>query len=85
MKTTDWFFGLATTGRTCLPTYETLAAHPPEGLGELMVHPGYSSDISVGTTRLIRERVVEMEALCDPRVRAVLDSAGIRRVRYGEG
>ena len=83
LKTTDWFFGLATTGRTDAAVWGALAMNPPEGLGEVMVHPGYVGDVTRADTRLLRERVVEMEALCDARVRVALRAAGIRLVRYG--
>jgi predicted glycoside hydrolase/deacetylase ChbG (UPF0249 family) len=48
-----------------------------------MVHPGYASDV-VGKTRLVAERVAEMEALCDPRARAAVEAAGITLARYGD-
>jgi predicted glycoside hydrolase/deacetylase ChbG (UPF0249 family) len=83
LKTNDWFYGLATTGHTDVATIEALAKAAPEGIGELMVHPGYATDI-VGKTRLVAEREAEMEALCDRRARAAVEGAGIRLVRYGE-
>jgi predicted glycoside hydrolase/deacetylase ChbG (UPF0249 family) len=83
LKTTDWFFGLGTTGRTDAAVWEKLAAKMPGGLGEVMVHPGFVQDVTPADTRLLKERVVEMEALCDQRVRAGLDRAGVRLVRYG--
>ncbi len=83
LRTTDWFFGLSTTGRTGVEVYETLASSGREGLGELMVHPGYVDGITMNETRLMHERVVEMEALCDARVRAALTPA-VKLVRDGE-
>jgi predicted glycoside hydrolase/deacetylase ChbG (UPF0249 family) len=84
LKTNDWFFGLATTGRTDTRVIESLASQAPAGIGELMVHPGYIHDTTAKETRLLRERIVEMEALCDPRARAAVEAAGIRLTRYGE-
>ena len=80
--TNDWFYGLTMTGRTDVPAIEALAKGAPAGVGELMVHPGYAHDVA-GKTRLVAERVAEMEALCDPRARAAIEAAGIRLVRYG--
>jgi hypothetical protein len=84
LHTTDWFFGLATTGCTDLATIEALAKAAPDGLGELMVHPGYINDIRPGYTRLLEQRVAEMNALCDSRARGVLKSADIELCQYGD-
>jgi predicted glycoside hydrolase/deacetylase ChbG (UPF0249 family) len=84
LKTNDWFYGLATTGRTDVAVIEALATAAPPGLGELMVHPGYVHDATAQQTRLLQERVVEMQTLCDPRSSAALRGAGIRLARYGE-
>ena len=84
LKTTDWFFGLGTTGRTDREIWQRLVERMPKGLGELMVQPGYVGDVTPQDTRLLKERVVEMEALCDPRLRAGLAAAGVRLVRYGD-
>jgi predicted glycoside hydrolase/deacetylase ChbG (UPF0249 family) len=83
LRTNDWFFGLATTGRTDVGVIEALAKCAPDGIGELMVHPGYMRDVVPGETRLLQERVTEMEALCDPRARAAVTGAGISLQRYG--
>ena len=83
LRTTDFFLGLATTGRTDVSVFRSLAAHPLAGLGELMVHPGYAGDLTSGQTRLLEHRVKELEALCDPVVRQVLEEAGIRLTHYG--
>jgi predicted glycoside hydrolase/deacetylase ChbG (UPF0249 family) len=83
LRTTDWFFGLATTGRTNVNVWQRLVDNPPAGLGEVMVHPGYIADITRDETRLLQERVVEMEALCDPAIRSRLQEKGIQLVHYG--
>ncbi|HVX84964.1 MAG TPA: ChbG/HpnK family deacetylase [Phycisphaerae bacterium] len=83
--TTDWFFGLASTGRTDRAMWRALAGAAPGGLGEVMVHPGYIQDVTGADTRLLRERVTELEALCDPAVRAALEGAGIVLTQYGQG
>jgi predicted glycoside hydrolase/deacetylase ChbG (UPF0249 family) len=83
LKTNDWFYGLATTGSTTINIIEALAKQAPAGLGELMVHPGYATDVA-GQTRLVKERETEMEALCDPRARTAVQAAGIQLVRYGD-
>jgi predicted glycoside hydrolase/deacetylase ChbG (UPF0249 family) len=46
----------------------------PRGMTELACHPGYGDDIE---SMYRTERTRELEALCDPRVRAHLDALGI--------
>jgi predicted glycoside hydrolase/deacetylase ChbG (UPF0249 family) len=83
LRTTDWFFGLATTGRTTSAVWLALAAALPAGCGEVMVHPGYITDVTAADTRLLRDRVTELEALCDPAVREALAAAGTRLGYFG--
>jgi predicted glycoside hydrolase/deacetylase ChbG (UPF0249 family) len=47
----------------------------PPGVAELGCHPGLDEDDYVSMYR--RERAVEVEVLCDPRVRAAIEHAGI--------
>lgn len=82
LRTTDWFFGLATTGKTSVPVWQNLLAHLPEGTGEVMVHPAYIHDLTPADTRLLTERLTEMEALCSPAVKADLQSRPIQLATY---
>ena len=83
LRTNDWFFGLATTGRMDVAVWKALVAGIPPGVGEVMVHPGLIRDLTPELTRLLRHRLVEMEALCDPELRAILAAANIQRTHYG--
>jgi predicted glycoside hydrolase/deacetylase ChbG (UPF0249 family) len=76
LRRTDHFRGLDRTGRwSAEELRETLLAIPP-GLTELMVHPGAPGG-TPGPDRLHRSRPRECEFLCDPKLRAALDAAGI--------
>ena len=46
----------------------------PPGVTELGCHPGHADDLE---TTYARERTREVETLCDPRVRAALDSCDV--------
>jgi predicted glycoside hydrolase/deacetylase ChbG (UPF0249 family) len=72
LHTTDWFFGLAATGRTDSAVWLALAAHLPAGMGEVMVHPGYVAGLTPADTRLLGQRLTELNGLCDPAVREAL-------------
>jgi predicted glycoside hydrolase/deacetylase ChbG (UPF0249 family) len=51
------------------------------GTTELCCHPGFDSELE---TMYVRERAAEVEALCDPRVRAAVERLGIELVTFGE-
>jgi chitin disaccharide deacetylase len=83
LRTTDWFFGLATTGRTNAQIWAALASGAPQGLGEVMVHPGDARDVTARDTRLLAERAVELAALLDPALRGALEQRGHRLAHFG--
>ena len=73
------FYGQTETGEAYLEAIsvdgliQTMAALPP-GVTELGCHPGEGDDLE---TMYRSERAVEVESLCDPRVRAAIVAAGI--------
>jgi predicted glycoside hydrolase/deacetylase ChbG (UPF0249 family) len=81
VATTDHFLGDARL-RPCWTVERLLAALEtlPEGTTEIMSHPGYAP--SRTRTSFGKEREVELAALLDPRVRAVLERLGVELVRY---
>ncbi|MBV8866252.1 MAG: ChbG/HpnK family deacetylase [Acidobacteriaceae bacterium] len=76
---TDNFLGFRLTGSL---TEETLAAAIlalPDGVTELMCHPGLlGPELSNAETRLKESRVRELEALTSARVRRVVAESGVR-------
>jgi len=51
----------------------------PDGITEIVCHPAVSNDTDSGYGL---ERVLELEALCDPAVRGLVDRLGIRLCSY---
>jgi predicted glycoside hydrolase/deacetylase ChbG (UPF0249 family) len=51
------------------------------GTTELGCHPGYADDLR---TAYRKERAVEVETLCDPRVRAAISKRSIRLCSFAE-
>lgn len=47
----------------------------PAGITELGCHPGFGADVE---SDYVQERSLEVQALCDPRVREAIDRLGIR-------
>ncbi len=83
LRTSDWFFGLAATGRMATDIWLKLLAAPPAGTGEIMVHPGDPQGLQKTDSRLLSERRIEMDALCDLSVREALEKSGAKLAHYG--
>jgi len=57
----------------------------PEGVSELMCHPGYADPLLAKTgTRLLAEREIESRALMSSRIRELAVSEGIQLASYSE-
>ena len=60
-----------------------LIRHLPEGITELMCHPGFlRAELRAARTRLKESRQRELEALTSPSARQALEEAGVRLVNY---
>ena len=81
---TEGTIGVAFTGRANEAFLLAALASLPEGVTELMVHPGYPDDLDPGQTRLLESRRVEMEALCSTRVKELIEQRGIVLTHYGK-
>lgn len=83
LATPEYFWGVAATGRlnndVLLPTIASF----PDGVGELMCHPGeYDEQLEGSNTSLKRERQKELETLIDPAVRSAIKKRGIELIDY---
>ena len=79
----EHFYGLSQTGfldtRGVLEILERL----PEGVSELMCHPGYlDGDLVDSGTRLLAQREIEIRALTAPAVNKLVADSGIQLVSY---
>jgi len=84
-RTTDHFAGFQLTGRFRTPELTRLIRELPDGVTELMCHPGYCrEDLSRARTRLKESRERELEALVAPEVRTALAQAGVELANYRE-
>jgi predicted glycoside hydrolase/deacetylase ChbG (UPF0249 family) len=83
LRTTDHFTGFQATGTLdgagLIDTLERL----PEGLTELMCHPGkLGPELRAASTRLKESREIELAALTSPEARRVVERRGIELVNY---
>lgn len=81
MRSTEHFAGIGLSGYLNLENLITAIKQLPEGLTELMVHPGYA-DTPDGFTG--PEREAELRALTDPRVKILLKQQGVELTNFGK-
>jgi predicted glycoside hydrolase/deacetylase ChbG (UPF0249 family) len=76
--------GVAHTGAIDAAALLAVIAALPEGLSELMVHPGLPEGLQAGQTRLLASREAELRALCDADVRAAISRHRVVLTHYGK-
>ena len=74
----DGFYAGGATAENLL----AILANLPDGISELMCHPGFPDDALLRGSTYARERAREVEALCDPEVRALLPRLGVALVGF---
>ncbi len=84
-RTADYFAGFVATGRLDAIWLARLLRRLPQGVGELVCHPGICGpQLLAAETRLKASREVELKALCSSRARRAVSEAGIELVSYRE-
>jgi predicted glycoside hydrolase/deacetylase ChbG (UPF0249 family) len=80
---TDHFTGFQVTGRLGIKELLDILRNLPEGLTELMCHPGYlREELRSAPTRLKESREIELRALIAPETRQLLAETGVQLVAY---
>lgn len=81
--TPERLWGVAATGRLNRGAILSMIGSMPEGVNELMCHPGECDEkLLHSRTSLKRERERELEALMDPAVRTAIAEQGIELIDY---
>jgi predicted glycoside hydrolase/deacetylase ChbG (UPF0249 family) len=81
---TDALLGIAHVGTINTAFMRAVSLYNPASTAELMTHPGYTYDLDPTRTRLVKQREVELEALCSERTKQYFKNAGIKLVHYGQ-
>jgi chitin disaccharide deacetylase len=81
---TDALLGVAHTGNINVDFFKAVSLYNTFPTVEVMTHPGYNYDLDVSATRLVKQREVELEALCSEKTKLYLKEAGIKLVHYGQ-
>jgi len=83
---TGAMLGIAHTGRIDQSFWWTVARYGNNfaPVVEVMTHPGYPEGLETANTRLVKQRKVELDALCSEKTRKYLSDAGMVLVHYGQ-
>ena len=79
----DAFYGIAHTGKADDEFWQAVCIAAKTEVAEVMTHPGYRQGLDPARTRLIDERVVELEALCSESTKKAIADSGIELIHYG--
>jgi len=77
-------FGVAHTGKIDGEFWSMLTGNMPDGPAEVMTHPGYAEGLDPTKTRLVAQRLVELEAMCSDRTQKIIKDADIELTHYGK-
>jgi hopanoid biosynthesis associated protein HpnK len=82
--TNEHFFGIFKAGNLTLEVFENILKSLPEGISEIMCHPGYVDEgIRKDSFYLIESREKEIEVLTSPPLRKLIKDSGIELINYG--
>ena len=83
VRATSGTWGIIHTGKIDADWLARAAQRVPAGITEIMTHPGLADDMDRKITRLRMSRRLEMEALCEARVKQAFTDNGVERIHYG--
>ncbi|MGA2070508.1 MAG: ChbG/HpnK family deacetylase [Sedimentisphaerales bacterium] len=81
---TDALLGVAHTGNINVNFFRAVSLYNTASTAEVMTHPGYVYDLDTTTTRLLKQREAELEALCSKKTKQYFKDARITLVNYGQ-
>ena len=84
LATNDWCFGLAWSGGMDTARVTRLAGCLPDGLSEIYFHPATARNAEIRRLMPGYGHESELEALCDPGLRAALARASVRLTTWQE-
>ena len=85
VNTADTFLGVSQTGFWSKRWLLDLIANLPEGVSELMTHPGYDdAELARANTRLRESRATEFALLTDPEIVTAVREHGVQLISYGK-
>ena len=80
----DALLGVAHTGKIDVNFLKAVTLYNPAPTVEVMTHPGFVDDPEADNTKLLHQRKVELDALCNGKTRQYFKDANIELVHYGQ-
>lgn len=85
LRSPEAFFGIAQTGFWTKRRLMDVLEHLPEGVSELMTHPGYADgDLHKAQTRLLTSRETELNLFTDPDIATLLREQRVKLINYSQ-
>jgi chitin disaccharide deacetylase len=85
LRAPQHFFGVVLTGHMESAALKRLIETLPEGTSEIMCHPGMcDAELEQSSTRLKKQREVELDALTDPEILQAIEEQKVQLVPYRE-
>jgi hypothetical protein len=81
---TDALLGVNHVGKINAVFMRAVSLYNPAATAELMTHPGYTYDLDATRTRLVKQREIELSALCDEKTKQYFKDAYVKLVHYGQ-
>lgn len=81
---TDSFLGVAHTGKIDVNFFRDAALYSRGQVIEIMTHPGYLDGLDSSKTRLLKQRELELDALCSEKTKRYLKDAKFELIHYGQ-
>ena len=81
---TDALLGVNHVGKINTAFMRAVSLYNIASTAEVMTHPGYTYDLDATRTRLVKQREIEIEALCSEKTKRSFNEAGIKLINYGQ-
>ncbi len=84
VRATDWFEERFFDDGVSVPHLVSILDSLPDGSTEMMCHPAHEDAALAASSTYAAARVLELQALCDPAVRAAVERAGIQLITFSD-
>jgi chitin disaccharide deacetylase len=81
---TDCLLGVNHVGKINTVFMRAVSLYNTFPTAEVMTHPGFIYDLDVTKTRLVKQREIELEALCSEKTKQSFKGANIKLIHYGQ-
>jgi len=81
---TNATLGIAHTGGINIDFLKAAVIYNFAEIVEIITHPGFIDGLDPTKTRLVQQRKIELDALCDEKIRRCFKEAAVKLVHYGQ-